>query len=236
MRGSMLKKEGIFICLGVGIIAGIFLEKIFVFNTDKQVLNQENLEQTAIIDEAITSYNEFLSGQKSVDGIDIDFITSPKGEKDKRYATKYAFWDSNGDKVPELHINSARYYYVFSYINGEMYLFKDLSPYPHYYALNNGGFISYRPGGAPDSVEYNYLIYNYSGDEILNINFAKYDSNENGVYDSDGEYFYDGVEVTREIWEKLTERFLYTDIMGIEEIRNEISWIILYEEDSSLSE
>lgn len=121
-------------------------------------------------------------------------------------------------------------YNVFFYENGEINIFKDLLPYPYYYALNNGGFISYRAGAALDSDEYNYLIYNYSGDEILNISFAKYDSNENGIYDSGDEYFYDGVKVTREIWGKLTERFLYTDKIGIEEIRNEISWIILYEE------
>jgi len=235
MRGSykifMKKLITIFICFGVGIIAGIFLEKNIVLNNDKQVLNKEDLERATMIDKAITSCNEFLNGEKSVDGIDMDFIISPKGEKDKHYATKYAFWDSNSDNVPELHINSARYYYVFSYVNGEMKIFKDLSPYPYYYALNNGGFISYRPGAAPDSDEYNYLIYNYLGNEILNISFAKYDLNENGIYDSGDEYFYDGVKVTKEIWEKLTERFLYTDIVGIEEIRNEISWIILYEED-----
>lgn len=232
MKGSyefMKKLIIIFSCFGLGIITGIFLKKNIVFNTDEQVIYKEDLEQATMVDKAITSYNEFLDGQKSVDGINIDFITSPKGEKDKHYATKYAFWDSSGDKVPELHINSARYYYVFSYRDGEMYIFKDLSPYPHYYALNNGGFISYRLGAAPASDEYNYLIYNYSGDEILNINFAKYDSNENGIYDSGDEYFYDGVEVTKEIWEKLTERFLYTDKMGIEEIQNEISWITLYE-------
>ena len=34
----------------------------------------------------------------------------------------------------------------------------------------------------------------------------------------------DNVEVTKDIWEKLTERFLYIDEDGIERIKNEIEW------------
>ena len=38
------------------------------------------------------------------------------------------------------------------------------------------------------------------------------------------EYVFDNVEVTKDIWEKLTERFLYIDEDGIERIKNEIEW------------
>lgn len=51
-----------------------------------------------------------MSGQISVHGIDINYITVPTGEPDKRYPTKYAFGDSNGDDIPELHLKSSRYY------------------------------------------------------------------------------------------------------------------------------
>ena len=46
----------------------------------------------------------------------------------------------------------------------------------------------------------------------------------NGEYDEGDEYVFDNVEVTKDIWEKLTERFLYIDEDGIERIKNEIEW------------
>lgn len=49
------------------------------------------------------------------DGIDIDFITTPKGEPDKRYDTQYAVFDCDGNGEAELHVQSARYYYIFQY-------------------------------------------------------------------------------------------------------------------------
>ena len=39
--------------------------------------------------------------------------------------------------------------------------------------------------------------------------------NFNGEYDEGDEYVFDNVEVTKDIWEKLTERFLYIDEDGI---------------------
>ena len=53
---------------------------------------------------------------------------------------------------------------------------------------------------------------------------TKYDKNFNGEYDEGDEYVFDNVEVTKDIWEKLTERFLYIDEDGIERIKNEIEW------------
>lgn len=175
-------------------------------------------------------YNEFLDGKITVDGIDIYFLTTPSGEPNKHYATKYAFFDSNGDKIPELHINSARYYYILSLINNKLIILKDLSPYPQYYALKNGGFISHRFGTAPMSDEYNYLILDFLGNEVWEINFSKYDKDNNGIYDNKDDYIFDGVNVTNEIWDALTERYLYTDKNGIEQIRNEIEWVVMYDE------
>lgn len=39
-----------------------------------------------------------------------------------------------------------------------MQLYKNLSPYPHYYALKNGAFISHDFGAGPLSDEYRYYI------------------------------------------------------------------------------
>lgn len=59
---------------------------------------------------------------------------------------------------------------------------------------------------------------------ITYLRFTKYDKNFNGEYDEGDEYVFDNVEVTKDIWEKLTERFLYIDEDGIERIKNEIEW------------
>ena len=60
--------------------------------------------------------------------------------------------------MPELHVNSARYYYIFQYKDKNVWVYKNLSPYPYYYALQNGAFISHRMGAGPLSDEYKYLF------------------------------------------------------------------------------
>jgi len=180
-------------------------------------------------DIAIELYNEFLAGNTKAGGWDIDEMTIPTGEPDKRYATSYAYFDSNGDEIPELHVNAARYYYVFTIRDKKIVEWKNLSPYPHFYALNNGAFISRRFGAGPKEDTYNYIVLDYLGNEIYSLSFSKYDQNQNGTYDDSDEYLFDGVNVTKEQWESLTERFLYIDEAGIEQIENEIEWIVLFE-------
>lgn len=181
------------------------------------------------MEKVIKMYNEFMDGKINVEGIDINFLTTPKGEPNKHYAAKYALFDSNGDKIPELHINTARYYYILSYINNKLIIFKDLSPYPQFYALKNGAFISHQFGSAPISDVYKYFILDFLGNEVWEVNFSKCDKNENGIYDNNDEYLFDGVNISKEIWDALTERYLYIDEKGIEQIRNEIEWVIIYD-------
>ena len=175
-------------------------------------------------EQAMLVYEKFLEGKIECDGIDIDFITTPKGEPDKRYDTQYAVFDCDGNGEAELHVQSARYYYIFQYKNGALQLYKNLSPYPHYYALKNGAFISHDFGAGPLSDEYRYYIFDTYGNETFSIGFTKYDKNFNVEYDEGDEYVFDNVEVTKDIWEKLTERFLYIDEDGIERIKHEIEW------------
>lgn len=173
-------------------------------------------------------YNEFLSGNTKAGGWNINDMTIPTGEPDRRYATSYAYFDSNGDKIPELHINASRYYYIFTIRNDKIVEWKNLSPYPHYYALNNGAFISRKFGAGSMHDKYNYFILDYSGDEIYSLSFSKYDKNQNGIYDDADDYLFDGVNVTKEQWGELTERFLYIDETNAEHIRNEIEWTVLF--------
>ncbi|MDL2302564.1 hypothetical protein LJC58_09450 [Lachnospiraceae bacterium OttesenSCG-928-D06] len=189
------------------------------------VMTETKTEQ----DLAIELYNAFLTGNVKATGWDINEMTIPTGEPDKRYATNYAFFDSNGDEIPELHVNAARYYYVFTIRDSEMVVWKDLSPYPHYYALNNGAFISRKFGAGPKHDVYNYIIMDYLGNEIFGLVFSKYDQNQNGIYDDSDEFLFDWINVTKEQWELLTERYIYIDEAGIEQVKNEIEWTVLFD-------
>lgn len=197
---------------------------------ENEIQSTENEIKSAEVEKATKAYNEFLENEISVEGIDMNFITKLTREPDRHYATDYALFDSNGDKIPELHIRSARYYYVLTYRNDELSIFLDLSPSPQFYALKNGAFIGQSFAGGPLSVGYVYCIFDYMGNEVWTVKFSKYDKNENGVYDKNDEYIFDGVKVSKKIWAALTEQYINVDEDGIDHIRNEIDWTVIYEE------
>lgn len=193
-------------------------------------LNPKDVETTSKtdIEKATEVYNQFLKGEISVGDIDIDYLTIPTGEPDKHYAASYAFFDSNGDGIPDLHVRS-RYYYIFTLEKGELVIWNTLGSNPMLFALDNGTFISRKYGAAPMHDMYNYIIYDFSGKEIFSLGFSKYDLNENDSYDSDDEYLFGSVDVSKEQWEALTSKYLYIDQKGVEQVRNEIQWNILFE-------
>lgn len=201
----------------------LFIGIILVFKNYKM---QSNYEKAMVL------YEEFLAGEKSVkessEQISIDYISIPTGEPDRRYHTEYAYFDSNGDKIPELHIKSARYYFILSCRNDKLIIWKNLSPNPVYYPLNSGAFMGYRPGGAPMHDDYIYRIFDYGGNEVYSFGFSRYDSNQNGIYDENDEYSVESV-VTKQVWESLTEPYLDTEGRIKESIRNEIDWKLLYD-------
>lgn len=178
---------------------------------------------------AIKIYNDFLNGKLDAEGININYITIPKGEPDKRYSTIYTFFDSNGDKMPELHIKSLRYYYVFTVTDNKLKIWADLSP-NHCLPLKDGAFMRWKCGSAPMSDMYNYEIRGFSGDIIFRVNFGKYDENKNGVYDENDYYVFEGTEISEEIWNGLTRKYLYVNEYGNEDICNKIdNWITIYD-------
>jgi len=175
------------------------------------VFAQNNSERQAYdYAETTIAYKEMLNGLRGVlyndQCINIDKIISSEREPEKDNDTHYALFDTNGDGQPELHIRSQNHYFIISYKNEDLYVWKDLSPY--YTQLDNGAFLHFRPGGTPPHMSYIYLIMNYSGDETLNIYFEKYDMDANGVYDENDKYLYEGIEVTLDEWTSLTEKYL----------------------------
>lgn len=180
-------------------------------------------------DIAIELYNEFLTGNTKAGSWDINEMTIPTGEPDKRNATSYSYFDSNGDKIPELHVKTGKHYNIFTIRDNKIVEWKILSPNPPYYALTNGALLCRRFGAGPKEDTYNYIILDYLGNEIYRLSFSKHDQNQNGIYDDDDEYLFDKINVTKGQWKALTDKFLYTDEAGIEQIKNEIEWIVLFE-------
>lgn len=178
-------------------------------------------------EKALELYREFLEGKIDINGLSIDDLTIPTGEPERRYPTRYALGDSNGDSIPELHVDSARYYYILTYINGELSIWKSFFS-GDYYPLKNGGIIETGFGVVSD-YEFAYYTFNYLGEETLCIRFSVNDTNNNSIFDDGDEYFYDDVFVTKDKWDKLTESYLYRDENGIYQIADELEWEVLFQ-------
>lgn len=188
-------------------------------------------------EKAIEMYQEFLWGERKIDGWHIDELTIPDinglkmlslplTEAD-RYPTHYTLWDTNGDNIPELHFDSARYYYVFSYKDGDAFIWKDfigMDCYP----LKDGGFITWSVRTVKSDL-YVYHIFNYSGEEIYRLEFSWDDTNMNGVHDSEDEYLFDSESVSQDTWEELAQKYVYQDESGVWTFANQLDWTVLYE-------
>lgn len=201
-------------------------EEVSGIEPQVQIVDNDQLNEN---DKALDLYNKFLRGEIRTgcgNGISIDDITIPTGEPDKRYKTGYAFFDSNKDGVPELHINSGRYYEVLSCKDNDLFIWKSLDTSRYNYAINNGAFISYKVISMTD--EYSYFILDYFGNEVWRIDFSKFETDADWDL-GESEYMFSDVSVTKEIWESLTRKYLYTDEEGRTQICNEIEWTILFD-------
>ena len=205
---------------------GISEDTFISFQSNNQSLDTDWSGNDA--EEVIISlYREFLDGKREIDGLSINELTIPTGEEGRRYPAKYAFWDSNGDSIPELHVDSAHYYYVFSFRSGELFVWKDFTG-SNCFPLKDGGFIFWSIGVFKDDL-YNYHTYDYNGQENYGFCFSWDDLNDNKIHDKEDEYLFDDQSVTQDQWNKLTQKYLYQDENGAWKIANEIEWTILYE-------
>jgi len=167
-------------------------------------------------EKTIELYNRFLNGEISAkDGTNMDSILIPTGEPDERRSYNYAFFDSSGDGLPELHISSFAYY-IFTVKDGSLAIWQLFEGTPFYYPLKNGAFIARRYR----ETQYRYYIFNHSGKEMFSLSFAKQDIN----FDGTDEYFFNNIEIDKKTWNQLTEPYLYIDEQGLEQIRNQIEF------------
>jgi hypothetical protein len=127
---------------------------------------------------------------------------------------RFTICDANGDGIPDLYLNSTICQVIISYRNEELILL-------HYslYAdlLSNGAWLYKRLGGAPTYISYRYWEEEFMdffdgsySKERFSIEFEKLDTDDGEQYDNDDAFDYfeiEGVEVTREEWNKETAKY-----------------------------
>lgn len=163
--------------------------------------NNFSLKETSK-DSCIEAYKLFLRGNKTagIEGGFCTFDTLINNYGSKYNEIKYAFFDMNGDGNPELHICSPRFYIILTLRNNDIVLWREESIYSK--PLNNRAILYSRSGGAPPHIDYKYSVFNFYGEITEEISFEKYDNNEKDLY------LFSGVEVTKDIWYKLTDKYL----------------------------
>lgn len=197
------------------------LKQIMNIGFSNSLICEKNIEE-----KGMEFYEDFLQGKRkaiseNMGEIGITDITIPKGEPEKYYSSKYVYFDSDKDGLKELHVKSARYYYIIKYENGNLMIWKQLSP--DWEPLDNGAFLEERIFSAPTYTVYSYSVVDCNGNDAFEINFGTYDSNYNGIQDENDEYYFDGLKVEKNTWDTLTNRYLSVG-------NDEIEWVILYEE------
>ena len=153
-------------------------------------------------------YMEFLyegrkaySRQNEDSYIDIDLFIIPTGEPEKRNACWYTLFDCTNDGVPELHVRTARYYYVFTCVEDELVIWNSF--HPRTVLLNNGTFLYDNNGGLAHE-DYCHQVLDNQGNVMHEVSFSKYEGS--GEYDE--LYFFEEIQVTKKEWEPLTEQYL----------------------------
>jgi len=130
---------------------------------------------------------------------------------------KYAFFDMNGDGIPELHVQFSGYYYIFSCINGEAVVWRILPLESK--LLNNGAILEARDSESYWMKQYAYIVLDRFGNRQLSIEFATYRLSD----DEETVYLYEDKQVSKKEWETLTEPYFSIGSDKIEWISAESS-------------
>jgi hypothetical protein len=124
--------------------------------------------------------------------------------------SKYALFDMNGDAIPELHVRSGLYYCIFTYYADELSVW--YSGRDWCWPTDDGAILMNRLGAAPTRREYEYIVLDFWGNTILEIRFEEVTFHEEDIalFNIYGKevYLFEGVEVTKEQWDALTEPYL----------------------------
>jgi len=197
LRGDTVKKILVLLIL-LTILSG------WAFKQSQTTPQNEDASEKALL-----LYEEFLNGsinaKKDGNSININDIFRLDDEEQSKY-NQYALFDMNGDGLPELHVRSVGSYNIFTYNNGNIILWH--SDVSYSYPLNNGAILYTRNGGAPSHIDYAYTLFDFYGNQIFKIYFSVYDATNENNYDENALFIFDEIELSKENWESLTERYL----------------------------
>lgn len=193
------------------------------------------------VEEVERLYNDFISGEINFGPYNLEEMSIPTGEPEKRYYTDYVIVDSNKDGIPELHIRSGCEFRVFSYKKGEIVnTYSLFSQIFQYTTQNDGTFLYYDTDRVYNSVYdgirrdyYRAFQVDKGGNEHIESEFYWMDLNENAIYDKEDQYFFDEEECTETEWINLTNKYIYINegenAQGHAEFRDEVEWTIYCE-------
>lgn len=170
--------------------------------------------------EAVNVYEEFLTGEKTVENPGFGTITDLDDG-----AMRYVMYDINGDDVPELHIQTARDYYILTYRNNVFFILfhEQMEEALKYYDICKNGEVVYQYK-TENKESYSFYRFEFSGNDYKTADFYWNDSNGNGVYDDNDAYECNGDICTLEEWIGRAEGYLCIDENGDMKILDFIEW------------
>ena len=173
--------------------------------TEKTFAEDTAPTQTTPEPDLLTMYREFMNGERIAahgnypKSIDMIYVYS-----DEKEWHSYALFDMNGDGEPELHVRTVRYYYILTYRNSQLEVWRDAGAYSQ--PRDNGAIFSETLESGQGRKYYAYTVYDFYGNELMRVDFEKYRNSE-WLYAEDSLYLFDGVEVTQAQWEALTAKY-----------------------------
>lgn len=202
-------------------------------NSERIQLIDKVLDESEELKNTMELYRLFLNGEISIEDegewLNASTLGVPKGEPEKRSPVSYSFFDINGDGSPELILSFSRKYLYLSVKDEELFVWRyTFSSFPLYITERKEHIIKAWAGLIGAEETYDCFLLDYSGNELFNLRFSRYDCNQDGAFDERDEYTFDGVEVNREQWMQLTRKYLYTDDEGKEQIKDKIEWKVLF--------
>lgn len=117
--------------------------------------------------------------------------------------SKVAFYDVNTDGRNEVIIKTSKELYV---LLRKEYNFEIIYRGAYSMLLENGMIQYYRPGGAPLHEDYTYYSLEENGykEEVM---LARYDANDNNMYDEQDIYFQNEFLITMEEWDGILQKY-----------------------------
>ena len=197
-------------CLAIAVFSIILLLTVLLTACFMHAVSKRTENPEAV---ALALYRGFLSGEQGAKhGEETIYIDDVYQFENEKTTHRYAFFDMNGDGMPELHVRSARDYSVLTYRDSELVVWQRFSR--NCESLSNGAVLYAR-----HSIGwiYEYYVMDFYGNVVLTINFERFDVNGNDVYNDEiDECYFERISVTDDEWIALTEKYLSVELAPID--------------------